>query len=232
MPTPILWCNFSAQDGADNSGNGNTLTNNGATFTADFPTGGGGFSAVFNGSASMDAATAILTSDTGGISFWYKSTVNNQGKRTAANSHTDSDNAGFQIFADGSGAGIVADIADGVGGAINIDYESLGGGCPDDGAWHHMVVTWETTGSTAYVDNVAAPLGPSSGPSAAIGATSHFAIGYNPAYAGDYITAQLFDVRLFDVALTSTNVATLFANPFNPGGGTFDMSSRGAFVLP
>jgi hypothetical protein len=65
-------------------------------------------------------------------------------------------------------------------------------------------------------------------------ASSHFAIGYDPASVSQYWIGEMFDVRVFNVALTSTDVAAIFASPFNPGGGaTFNpaWASRSSLAI-
>lgn len=85
----------------------------------------------------------------------------------------------------------------------------------DDGQWHHAVVTWNGSTGILYVDGAVAIASLGVG-TAAEQTTENIIIGARTGGAGFRMTGSLDDVRIFDHALSATEVADLFDPPPPP----------------
>lgn len=86
------------------------------------------------------------------------------------------------------------------------------------GTWYHLVGVWDSTNAEirAYVDGNLSATAADGSPYAT---TSNNVIGYRPDNSSNYFGGHVDDVRLYDWALTDTEVSDLF--------NTYDMSGSG-----
>lgn len=74
--------------------------------------------------------------------------------------------------------------------------------------WHHLVMTWDGTDLLCYTDGVDTTV---SGTSGGFGqSSSDLAFGRIPGDAAQYLDGDLDDIRLYDKALTATEVSNLY----------------------
>lgn len=78
-----------------------------------------------------------------------------------------------------------------------------------DGAWHHLCGTWDGTTLTLYVDGTSVGTTPQTND--AVSGVYPFVMGRNAAAADSYFNGLLDDVRVYNRALSSTEVAALAA---------------------
>ncbi len=178
---------------ADSSGNGHAGTPANVTFGAAGPlimtaaetaAGFGGTSSKVDTAYNPAGLTALS------LEAW----VNLQGvtpassSRILADSHTDVDNAGFQLYLDtlhpkvnlGNGTSAVTVFAAPV---------------PVTG-WHHIAATWDGASILLYVDGALAA-GPAAFTGPVTAGTANTGIGYNPVYAGDWLNGTLGQVAVY-----------------------------------
>jgi hypothetical protein len=86
---------------------------------------------------------------------------------------------------------------------------------PSTGAWHHLAYTWDGSSNKLYVDGVAATPTATSHDGAAV--TGAF-IGATSA-AADFFNGRIDDVRVYNVALSATQVSRLLAGYYAGTGG-------------
>ena len=181
----------------------NNGTNNGATFVDGAV---GSFAAQFNGTSSyiqipksvtgsFTMAMWLQTTDTGGTGQWW---------------------AGHGLV-DGECAGTTTDF----GTALNGGKFSVGIGAPDttltstvsvnDGKWHHVVATWNSTSGAmqVYVDGTLN--GSAAGPTGTRAAPPNLRIGsIQTGASGGFFKGALDQVQIYNYVLTSTEVASLY----------------------
>lgn len=148
------------------------------------------------------------------VSAWVMNTSapGSTNPRIIANSHTDVDNAGFQLIRTGNDSGGVC--------ANNVFAFNVGNGSTNECAylnstptlneWHHVVGTYDGVDAKVYVDGVAGA-NISGNTSGNIGLSAvDLSIGRNNSYSGDYVTGYIDEVRLYRRALTAAEVMALY----------------------
>jgi hypothetical protein len=140
-------------------------------------------------------------------SLWINFAANqvNDG-RLVSNSHTDSDNGGFQILLTAStGRQIVFAIGNGT-----TFVQTTGGVALALGVPHHVLCAFNAGTLTVYVDGVS--YSSATGVSTMSAGASTLAFGWAAAYSGDNYAGQIGDVRLFNTALTAADAWDLYAS--------------------
>jgi hypothetical protein len=157
---------------------------------------------TFNGSTDYLSNSALTTSLSGDMSasLWVKSSSSTTSMRIfdLAQAAT----IGTQIT---MGSGVIG--LDNSGGPTS--SVSTGSGM-NDGQWHHVVVTRSGTTYTLYVDNVS------------IGTSGGTAPTYTRVFIGvrsnalNFFNGSIDDVRVFNTALTTTQIAALYGGSIAP----------------
>jgi signal transduction histidine kinase len=207
-------------NGTDSSGSGNTGTVNGATATTDrFGTGSSAYS--FNSSASNyinmgnvdNMGTGSLT-----VSVWFKSTQSSAGGNM--NSLVVKSLYGSQVgrYGINRNNGLIQGFfADGSGNGINVQTSET----PYiDGAWHLATMVYNRSGSASlYMDGaLSGSTSMSAYSSVNMTNTDNLYLGvYNDTTgkapkAGSYFNGSMDDVRIYNRALTATDVAALYSD--------------------
>ena len=160
-----------------------------------------GQAAVFNGSSSVfDTNLSVPTNWT--VSLWLKRTPNgyfggttNSSVRSGVYFYSNS-NGRLQIYNRNSSGG-------------NIDTLSTSTGLVTEGNWHHIAITFDSTSgtglTTVYVDSVNA--------GTLDGTPTHstdFKFGRSGDYAVEYFNGSIDQVRIFNSALSASNVTDLY----------------------
>ncbi len=156
---------------------------------------------AFNGSSGyVTMAAGLNTNYWAGMSVavWVKTGATiTTNQRITANSHTDLDVHGFQM---------------------TLGFFSVGEGTYQQGAnttqaWvantvYHLVGTYDGANVRYYVNGV---LQGTTAMTGTIAPSGHpFAIGYNPAYSGDYFLGEVQSAAYFNAALTQTQITQLY----------------------
>jgi hypothetical protein len=213
-PTLVGW--WKLDDGAgslaaDASGNGNNGTITGASWVAGHI--GGALS--FNGSSnvvSMGKPAALNLTHVGTIACWVKydnTTAAGSSKwpMILGNGDWDADVNGY-LFALNSEAGnegqVIFEILNGSGGVFVVSTAKYG-----NSAWHHLCGTWNGSALTLYVDGVSVGTTPQTAD--AVSGANPFVIGRNAAAADGFFAGSVDDVRVYNRALSATEVAALAA---------------------
>ena len=183
----------------DSSGQGNHLTNNGATHGAAAGFNGGG-AFTFDGSDDRITGTAlseIAYANDYSVALWFKAS---------------NDTQNTMLFSNVSGAGEYCAIRC-VSGTVRVGHYSApsyhpASGAYTSGAWNHVVMVHDgTTGAnTLYLDSVAQT--GAQNPAAA--ATQILAIGADTSGAAANFAGLIDNVMVFSRALDSNEVAALY----------------------
>jgi len=207
---------------ADATGNGNNGTATSPTWLA---TGKVNGCLSFNGVTSKVQVTNPLTNDFS-IAFWVK---------TAQTTASGQWHNGTGLV-DGDAAGTANDFGTAlVGGKF-----AFGVGNPDttilstnksinDAAWHHCVATrQQTTGAMAvYVDGVLQGTGV--GNKNPLTASSHLLFGAIES-GGGWFNGSLDDIKIYGRALSSNEVAALYANLQSPAPAPVNLTAQGGYL--
>ena len=192
-----------------------TMAHSNGTYTGTYTLGAPPITANDTGSLSLAGAggvkTNLLTSDPGligpnfSISFFATSVTNPAGNvRFAANGHIDTGDQGFQILLV-TGSNFQFDVRNTalVSASTFFGFNSVG-------ITAHVVCVVDSVNNrnVVYVNGTAGTAGAYQAMSAAPFQT---AIGYNPAYNGDYVSGKMSEVSFYNYALTAANVAALYA---------------------
>jgi hypothetical protein len=224
---PAAWWKLSDGSGsgtaADSSGNGHTGTATSVTFAqAAGPP--GDQTASFNGTTSKIDTSWNPSFSTGfTVEAWLNLSGNaGANKRLVANAHTDfGSNFGFELMLNGSGYGQFY-----VGNG-SIEAGVAGGYAPvPSSGWVHLAGTWDGSNINMYVNGYLvqnASLG-FAGPITA--GTQNVAIGYNPAYSGDFLAGLLSEVAIYNYGLTAAQVA----GHYNAGQGLYNIYTLHDYV--
>ena len=86
--------------------------------------------------------------------------------------------------------------------------------------WYHVVVTRNNSGSTVYVNGSSVATDSNSMGSYGSSAYEKASIGSNPLYPAEYFDGTLDQIRVYNVALTATDVANLYNNETTTTAGT------------
>lgn len=171
-----------------------------------------GQGAIFNGSSSVITSSSLGTAlNVSSLSFslWFKTNVNDSTDRILISSYDGSGNARFYASVLNSGLSVV--IYPSSGSAWIQNFTSTVG----IGNWYHLAVTHTGTTTTVYLNGT--PITPSgtSGSAVAIkiaGSPQPITIGQLQGYIGTYaLNGSIDQVRIYDTALSSSNVALLYA---------------------
>lgn len=196
---------------ADASGNNNigTILNGPLTF--------GTMGANFNGLQYINSALAV-TSPALTVSVWFNAASlnpNSANPRLVANSHTDVDDIGFQLQFNAGGATGFFDVGTGTAEGRALWSKQL-----VTGTWYHYVGVYDGSTVKAYINGVQLVSTPFSG--GAIAAASNISVGRNPAYDADYFNGAIYDVRIYQRALSASEITTLYqaTTPPPPTGPT------------
>jgi len=162
-------------------------------------------------SGAGDVTTNLLATDAGltganfSVSFFFTSaTATPAYGRFIANGHIDTSDKGFQIYSL-------------PGGAVQIDVRNTAivTAQQNAGAWAvgtliHVVAVVDAanTRTLVYVNGTA---GTAAGYQSMAAAAYVTAIGFNPAYSGDYANGTISEVSFYNYALTAANVTALYA---------------------
>ena len=98
---------------------------------------------------------------------------------------------------------------------------------PSTGTWHHVAYTWDGTNNNLYVDGTAVTATATGHDGAAV--TGAF-IGATSA-AADFFNGKIDDVRVYNAALTATQVARLAAGRYAGTGGLATMTLGAATTV-
>jgi|GEM_PF-4079115 len=86
--------------------------------------------------------------------------------------------------------------------------------------WYHVVVTRNNSGSTVYVNGSSVATDSNSMGTYSSSAYDKASIGSNPLYPAEYFDGTLDQIRVYNVALTATDVANLYNNETTTTAGT------------
>ncbi len=86
--------------------------------------------------------------------------------------------------------------------------------------WYHVVVTRNNSGSTVYVNGSSVATDSNSMGTYSSSAYQKASIGSNPLYPAEYFDGTLDQIRVYNVALTATDVANLYNNETTTTAGT------------
>jgi len=191
---------------SDSTSNAVVVTNQGAT-AATGEIGGG---AALNGSYQYIDLAMNITYPQITVEAWFNSSnLANNYSRVVANSHTDSDQSGFQLMFNKNGNSGFFDIGNGHDVAAGWGQALLGN------TWYHYVGTYDGTTVRAYLNGV--QVGVSGTTTGAIRASGYDpSIGRNPAYNGDYLAGVTDEVRISNIARSADWIATQYHNQSNP----------------
>lgn len=146
---------------------------------------------------------ASLNPGTGEMSWslWYSSNSSNQYSYFVEKEVFSS---GYAIRKD-TGSSIIVDIDDGSA-SVSLSTSNL----PFDGTWAHIVVTWDGSTAKIYIDGTEE----ASDSNSSMGSVSNsgtFYLGHRDA-SDDHYQGKLDDVRVYDKALSNTEVSDIYNN--------------------
>lgn len=163
---------------------------------------------TFNGTSNyVNAGNTASLSVSGNITvaLWAKWTAS--GDYFVALSKNDSGNNrnGYAFWTDAVlDQQMVFQIANGTG-----NREVFSGGAPNDGRWHHFVGTWDGTTMRMYMDGVEGDNAPYT--NTLVSSEYPLHIGRNaPPTGAEYFPGSLDDVRVYNRALSATEVKQLY----------------------
>jgi hypothetical protein len=206
----------SGSSAADSSGNGYTMSlYNSPSWVSSSLVFGHALSFTASssqyGECAGDVASQVAGSATATLCYWFKTSVN-QG-HTVGFSTTGQERFFTLAYSDSA---LYLTVEGGSYGGVRI---------PDvaDGNWHHLAMVFNGAGTgwgriTIYLDGVVQSVtnDPYQPPAtlASVAQLGHFYVGWD-VYDGAYATGAINDIRLYNIALTSAQVAHVY----NGGGG-------------
>jgi hypothetical protein len=155
---------------------------------------------VPSGSALTVAAWIVPASLSGGQGGGF-----GQNPRIVANSHTDVDHNGFQLMFNSGGASGFFDVGNGAAEGVASWSQQLAVNVP-----YYYVGTYDGINVKAYINATLVASTPFAGGLIAAGSGPHINVGRNPAYAGDYFNGAVYDVRIYNRALSASEITTLY----------------------
>jgi len=164
----------------------------------------------FNGSTSyVDIPSLTVTYSAFTVSAWIKpSNINNgDNPRIVADDHTDSDDKGFQLMYNNGGATGFFDVGNGTTEGRATWSQQLA-----NGTWYLYTGVYDGSYVYAYINGVLVATTSYSGGAIAAGSVD-VNIARNAQYSGDYFPGAIDEVRIYNRALSSTDVAQLYAYP-------------------
>jgi len=186
---------------ADASGNGNvgTVMNGPLTF--------GAMGANFNGQQYVDSMLTV-TSSALTVSVWFNAAnLSNANPRLVANSHTDNrfESRGFQLMFISGGASGFFDVGNGTAeGRASWSRQLV------EGTWYHYAGVYDGATVSVYLNGVPVASAAFAGGAIAAGTGPDINIARNPTYAGDSFIGALYDVRIYEQALSAAQVLALY----------------------
>ena len=186
---------------ADASGNNNTATVVGGPLTF------GHLSAQFNAQQYLDSPLAPTTAQLS-IMCWFMmpnlTTGNNA--RPIANSHTNGDFGGFQLEIDDGGGAGQFDVGNGTAfGSARWTQQLVAG------TWYHYAGVYDGTAVRAYLNGAQVASGVFAGGNIAPGLAPHINVARDPAVGGTSFIGSIYDVRIFERALSPAEIAAIAA---------------------
>ena len=165
----------------------------------------GAMGANFNGQQYVDS-TLTVTSSALTVSVWFNAAnLSNANPRLVANSHTDGDAKGFQLMFNSGGASGFFDVGNGTAeGRASWSQQLV------EGTWYHYVGVYNGATVSAYLNGVQVATTAFAGGAIAAGAGPDINIARNPTYAGDYFIGLIFDVRIYEQALSAAQILALY----------------------
>ena len=140
-------------------------------------------------------------------------------KRIAANDHTDVSHLGFQLTT----APFNLYVGNGT------TYAQAGNGSVPLTGRHHLVGTWDGATIRAYLDGAQLPSTAALTGTLAAGGYGT-AIGYDPAYSGDYFNGAITHVALYPTALTAARIQAHYQAALNTSGSIVQKWTRGGLA--
>ena len=193
---------ITAIDSGSNSNNGSEIS------TPSYVAGKiGRYALQFNGSSNYVDIPMTVSYSTITVSAWIQSTNVSAGDnpRIVSNSHTDTDDKGFQLMYNNGGASGFFDVSNGSSEGRATWSQSLA-----NGTWYFYTGVYDGSHVYAYINGVqVASTSYSGGALAASGVDVNIA--RNQAYAGDYFAGTVDDVRIYNRALSQADVTQLYA---------------------
>ncbi len=143
------------------------------------------------------------------VECWFKLTTSTfaANMRLVNNSHTDSDNNGFQLFVSANAANVRFAVGNGTSNAYG---QYTPPAALPYGVWHHAVGVYDGSHVYVYVDGVqGATVGNLTG-NVHAGSGAQMTMGRGVPYNSDYFGGNLAEVAVYPSALTATQVKTNF----------------------
>ena len=210
LPNPVGYWKLNASSGTtavDSSGNGYTATLYNAPA---WVVGISGNALSFNGKNQYGSvpSTSVLNAYPLSVAVWVK-TASTSGAHGIVNKYKASSFNGYQIFVNNGDlcAWYFKDSA---------DYVWDGSGCTlsapgvADNKWHHVVFTVDAMGGKLYVDGVQKASQAWTGVAGATTSPATFNFARYQGATAPYFAGSLDDVRLYNGALSTSQVATLY----------------------
>jgi hypothetical protein len=193
----------SVTDVSGNGNNGFAYGNSAFTFAA--------LGANFDGVSSYIALPYAITSGSLTVMAWFQPASFSVGSpRIVANSHTDEDDNGFQLVINNGGGSGFFDVGNGSTNGTASWTQQL-----NTGEYYHYAGVYNGSTVVAYINGVEVGSGTFAG-----GALSNSGfdinIGRNPAYAGDYFEGAIYDARIYESALTATQILEIYQSVTDP----------------
>ena len=91
--------------------------------------------------------------------------------------------------------------ADGSGCSVSVGTDNV----PDDGNWHHVLMTWDNTNLSYYLDGKFVTSVADSG-AVSSGRGSYLGVGDSGATLQDYFNGQIDDIKIYNYALTAQQI--------------------------
>lgn len=216
----------------DHSGNGRdmTISGSGSTWVTGvnypnaFLAGASGSGAAWDGGSLLAALSGDVT-----LMGWYQHQGGSTTQEHAFGLFSAAATARLAVYSYRSLSGVAASPQLTVRNGSSTVFSFGANGTSADNSWHHVAVVYHSSGTVdeyldgTLVNNYAA--------SAAIGTEVRFA-GSSSILAGATAMSAVQDVRLFDSALTGTDIATFMAEPVDGGGGTTHNATASLTVTP
>jgi hypothetical protein len=166
-----------------------------------------------------------VTSSALTVSVWFNATSltgvagggGGGNPRLVANSHTDADVKDFQLMFNSGGPSGFFDVGNGTAeGRASWSQQLV------EGTWHHYVGVYNGATVSAYLNGVQVASAAFAGGAIAAGTGPDINIARNPAYTGDYFNGAIYDVRIYEQALSAAPVLALYqaVTPPPPNGPT------------
>lgn len=183
-----------------------TYNNTGTAWATGIINSGGNFVNANSNFVNIPAFNNIITYSALSIQAWVKFNSFPSDSRIVANSHTDLDAKGFQLYARNSGGTLFPTF--GIGATSNA--QAIGSNGLSTGIFYHIVGTYDGAIIRIYVNGI--QVGSVANTGAIIASANDIWLSGNPAYSGDYLDGIIDEVGIWQRALTSYEVLKLYAN--------------------